>query len=165
MMKRNNILLIFTLTLLVSVATSCAGYRNLSVNDYKVESLTPRGMRAVDAVVALVIYNPSAAFSVSDVHGVIRHQGEPIATFSAGELTVSRKCEQTYDLSLSGELDQSTSLVKLLRFPGWKPEDLTLDVDAKAKLKFLGLSKKFRIRDYSLADIKEAMTETETKKK
>ena len=165
MMKRKNILLTLVLILSVSALTSCAGYRDLSVNDYKVESLSPRGMRAVDAVVALVIYNPSMAFSVSGVQGVIRHKGEPIATFTADELSVSRKCEQTYNLALSGELDQSTSLIKLLQFPGWKPEDLTLDLDAKARLKFLGLSKKFKIRDYSLADIKEAMAGTETKKK
>ena len=165
MMKRKNILFALVLILSVSALTSCASYRNLSLNDYKVESLSPRGMRAVDAVVALVIYNPSAAFNVSGVQGVIRHKGEPIATFSADELNVSRKCEQTYNLALSGELDQSTSLIKLLQFPGWKPEDLTLDLDAKARLKFLGLSKKFKIRDYSLADIKEAMAGTETKKK
>ena len=165
MMKRKNILFALVLILSVSALTSCASYRNLSLNDYKVESLSPRGMRAVDAVVALVIYNPSAAFNVSGVQGVIRHKGEPIATFSADELNVSRKCEQTYNLTLSGELDQNTTFLQLLKFPAWKPEDLTLDVDAKVKLKFLGLGKKFKIRDYSLADIKEAMAETESKKK
>lgn len=165
MAKRKHILLMLALILSVSALTSCASYRNLSVSDYKVSSLTPRGRRAVDAVVALVIYNPSGAFNVSGVQGIIRHNGEPIATFSADELTVSRRCEQEYDLALNGELAQGVTFLQLLRFPGWKPEELTLDVDAKVKLKFLGFSKKFRIRDYSLADIKEAMAQTETKKK
>ena len=164
-MKRKNILRLLMLMLAVSVLSSCSSYRNLSLNDYSIESLSPRGMRAVDAVVGLVIYNPSGAFKVSGVQGVIRHKGEPVATFSADELNISRKCEQEYSLALSGELDQGVTFLQLLKFPGWKPEDLTLDVDAKVRLKFLGLSKKFRIRDYSLADIKEAMAETETKKK
>ena len=165
MMKRKNILLVLMLILSASVLSSCASYRNLALNDYRVESLTPHGMRTVDAVVALVIYNPSAAFNVSGLQGVIRHKGEPIATFTADELNVSKKCEQEYSLAVNGELDRNVTFLQLLKFPGWKPEDLTIDVDARVKLKFLGLGKKIKIRDYSLADIKEAMAETETKKK
>ncbi len=165
MAKRRNILLIAVLVLSVSALSSCAGYRNLSLSDYRVGSVSPRGMRAVDAELALVICNPSGAFRISDVRGIVRHKGEAVATFSSEGLRISRRSEREYSLPLSGELSPGTSLLQLMQFPGWKPEEVTVDVDARVRLRFPGLSKKVRIRDCSLADLQKASEKNELKKK
>lgn len=165
MAKRRNILWMAVLVLSVSALSSCASYRNLSLSDYRVASLSPRGMRALDAELALVIFNPSGTFRVSDVRGIVRHRGEAVASFSSDGLSISRRSEREYSLPLSGELAPGTSLFQLMQFPGWKAEDVTVDVDAKVRLRFPGFSKKVRIRDCSLADLQKASEKNELKKK
>lgn len=163
MMKRRNILVIFAIALSLSAFCSCGNIREISVVDYKIESLNPRGLRSVDAVVYLFIHNPSIGFQLSDVQALIKREGVPLATFTTDGLKLVRKSDLEYPLSLNGSLDKNVSLMQLLKLPSAKPEELTIDLDVKVKLNFLGLSKKIRIRDYNLAKLLEE--DEDTKKK
>ena len=75
------------LLLAVLVAVSgcdVAKIKDLNVTSVGVKYLVPTSSRSMDAVLLLGLDNPSIAFTVTDVSGVVKHYDRELVRFTAG---------------------------------------------------------------------------------
>ena len=112
---KHSFLRILTVTIIVLMAASCNNVRNISVTSCNIASISPNGLRSIDAKLRIGIHNPSmATFTVSDVLGYIHNQDGVIANLTGGTVTVMRKSDLTYDMPCSITLDGKLSLFEVL---------------------------------------------------
>ena len=134
---RNRIAFLAALTGLLML-TGCAASRigDISLQDYKVEEISPAGLRGVDVVLALTVCNPSVKITVSDISGTIYRKGTEFAVFSADPVTLNRKSTETYRVKGNLSLSSGVSLFDVISLAGgFDPEEFTLDVHAHGTLK------------------------------
>ncbi len=148
----------FIALLACAVLSGCSGLskvKDIKVTSCGLESCSLKGLRSVDAVLAVGIDNPTFAFKVTDVSGVVKYNGEDFATYTADTIRVDRKCSRVYDLPCSATLCDGISLMKLMQI--MKKGDLegfTTDVTATVKLKS-GAGTTLRLKDIDLNKITE----------
>lgn len=107
------ILYIFILGLVAAGLSGCKDINDIRVTSCELVSLSPKGFRSADAVLAIGIYNPAAAFTISDLKGEIFRDSGTAATFSAGTVSVEGKKEGVYRLPCTAEIDKNVSLMEL----------------------------------------------------
>lgn len=155
---RETIIGIFVLPLVCAIFSGCSGLS--SVKDIKItscglESCSLRGLRSVDAVLAVGIDNPAFAFKVMDVSGVVKYNGEDLATYTADTISVDRKCSKVYEVPCSATLSDGVGLMKLMRIAKEGGLDgFTTDVTATVKLRN-GAGKTFSLKNIDLGKIVE----------
>lgn len=93
---------------------SCKGINDIKVTSCGLASLTPKGFRSADAVLALGIDNPIIPFTLSDLKGEIVREDQLAATFSAGTINVEGKTEKIYYFPCSASIDKSVSILDLV---------------------------------------------------
>lgn len=135
------------------IACSCGNIRNIHVTSCNVASISPNGLRSVDARLRVGVHNPAMTFTVSDVLGFIHNQDGVIANFTGGPVTVLRKTDAVYDLPCSLTLDGKLSLFEVLTVI--KTMDLSsYFVDVTANVTTAGgITKVYRYKDIPLRDI------------
>ena len=145
---------ILAVALIVLTAASCTNLRNISVTSCNIASVSPNGLRSVDAKLRVGIHNPSmSTFTVSDVLGYIRNQDGVIANFTGGPVTVMRKSDMTYEMPCSVTLDGKLSLFEVLGVIG-KMDLSTYMVDVTANVTSAsGVTKVYRYNDIPLKDL------------
>ena len=77
---KNKVLILIT-AIISLLATSCGKIHEIGVNSYDIVSITPSGLRSIDAVIAVGIHNPTFAFKVTDICGTVYHNGSPLGRF------------------------------------------------------------------------------------
>lgn len=107
------ILNLFVLGLAAAGLSGCKDINDIRITSCELVSISPKGFRSADAVLAIGIYNPVAAFTVSDLKGVIFRESGTAATFSAGTVNVEGKKEGVYRLPCTAEIDKNVSLMEL----------------------------------------------------
>jgi hypothetical protein len=138
------------LLVLVVLSVACNKFKEIDVTSCEVASLTPKGFRSVDAVLAVGVHNPTVSFTLSDVTGSIRNGELTIATFTGGPVTVAKKCDDVYELPCTLMLEEGLSLfeiinlIKTMNFGGY-----TIDVSGEVSLAN-GLKKKLKYTDIPL---------------
>ena len=105
--------LLVLLAILVLTA-GCNKYKEIAVTSFQVESFSPKGLRAVDAVVSVGVHNPTVAFTLSDLKGTVREGDKVLATMEGGPVSVAKKSDQVYHLPCSVTLGESLSLFQVL---------------------------------------------------
>ena len=140
------------------VFQGCAGVskmKDIKVTSCGVESYSLKGLRSVDAVLALGIDNPSFAFKVTELNGILKYKGEDIAFYTADTLQVDKKCSKVYDLPCSATLSERMTLMQVLQIAGkGSLEGFTTDIEAKVKLKN-GAGTTLRFKDLDLQELAE----------
>ncbi len=148
-----SILLGLTVLLMAAGIAGCASLRkvkDIKVTSCAVESYSLKGLRAVDAVLALGIDNPAMAFKVTSLSGIIKYKGEDFAFYTADTLDVDRQCVKVYDLPCTATLSQGVTLMQVMQMTGKNGlEGFTTDIEAKVKLKN-GAGKTLRFKDLDL---------------
>ncbi len=149
---------IFVALLACAVLSGCSGLskvKDIKVTSCGLESYSLKGLRSVDAVLAVGIDNPTFAFKVMDVSGTVKYNGEDFATYTADTVSVEKKCSKVYDLPCSATLSDGVSLKQLMQIA--KKGDLegfTTDVTATVKLKS-GAGKTFKFKNIDLNKLAE----------
>lgn len=129
---------------------SLAKVKDIRVTSCGVESYSLRGLRSVGAVLALGIDNPSLAFKVTSLNGVLKYKGEDFASYTADTLDVDARCVKVYDLPCTATLTESVSLMQVMQIAGKGSLDgFTTDIEAKVKLRN-GAGKTLRFKDIDL---------------
>ena len=127
------------LLLAVLVAVSgcdVAKIKDLNVTSVGVKYLVPTSSRSMDAVLLLGLDNPSIAFTVTDVSGVVKHYDRELVRFTAGELPVQARSAQVYELPCTAVLSDKVSLLDLLAIAARRSmEGMTVDVKLRVSLK------------------------------
>ena len=150
------ILSIAALTLAMLSSTGCASVKDIAMTSCAVEALSPRGLKAVDAVLALGIDNPVFGFKITWLEGAIREGDRTFATFSAEDISVDRRCEKVYSVPCTGALDKSVSLMELLRLAASRDfSKYVMDVDVHVKLRW-GPGTTLHFKDMSISEMMES---------
>jgi len=142
------------LALLLLAAVSCGRFEDIRINSFKLDSATPRGFTAVDAVLDVEIDNPAPSFTVSDIHGVVLRDGvDSVVFITGGPVEVHRRSVQNYKLPCTATLGRSIGLLDLLNVVNNKDyEGFTLEVEMDVSLRN-GLSRKVKLDPFRLEDL------------
>lgn len=138
---------------MVFMASACGNIRNIRVTSCNIASISPNGLRSVDARLRVGVHNPAMTFTVSDVLGFIHDRDGVIANFTGGPVTVLRKTDAVYELPCSLTLDGKISLFEVLSVV--KTMDLSAYfVDVTANVTTAGgITKVYRYKDIPLGDL------------
>lgn len=130
---------VFVALLACVILSGCSGLRkvkDIKVTSCGLESYSLKGLRSIDAVLAVGIDNPTFAFKVMDVSGIVKYNGEDFASYTADTISVDKKCSKVYDLPCTATLSDGVSLMKLMQIvKNGSLEGFTTDVTATVKLK------------------------------
>lgn len=151
--RRHHIIRISVLLLISLALVSCGRTKDIRITSYSLVSVSPRGFRAVDAVLALGIDNPAMAFTISDLEGTVKNDGEPAATFTAEPVSITRKSSEIYEVPCHAALDSGITLadaIKLVSSKDFSP--YTVDVSFQVKTKS-GISKVMKYNDLKISDL------------
>lgn len=139
MKKVRNILLFALFPLLAGpMLTSCgvAKVKDIRVTSVGLESYSLNGLRSVDAVLTIGIDNPTFAFTLTDLSGILKYNGEDFATYTADTLMVDKKCVKVYDLPCTATLNDKVNFMQVMKIArNGSLEGFTTDIQAKAKLR------------------------------
>ena len=153
---------VLALAALLALSFSCASYKDISVTSCEVASLSPNGLRAVDAVLSVGVHNPTVAFTLSDIAGTVRQGENVIATCYGGPVSVDRKSDKVYDLPCTLTLDDSLSLFQVLSLIQKRDfSDFTVDVSGWVTLRN-GLRKKLEFNDVPVSSLLETGLDTQS---
>ena len=158
-MKKAKIIAAVLLALLSTfLFPSCGGLtkvRDIRVTSCGVESYSMKGLRSVNAVLALGIDNPAMAFRITELNGILKYKGEDFAFYTADTVSVDAKCCKVYDLPCTATLKEGISLLHFMQIAGkGSLEGFTTDVEAKVKLRN-GAGKTLRFKDLDLQKMAE----------
>ena len=135
------------------MACSCCNIRNIRVTSCNVASISPNGLRSVDARLRVGVHNPAMTFTVSDIIGYIHDGNGVIANFTGGPVTVLRKTDAVYELPCSLTLDGRMSIFDALG--ALKTMDMSayfIDITAVVTTAG-GVSKVYKYNDLPLMEI------------
>lgn len=133
---RNRIAIVLVAACMLLLQGCASKMKDIALQDYKIEHISPEGMRGVNVTLALTVYNPSAQVTLSEISGTVFRKGTEFATFTAGDITLHRKCTETYPLEASLRLGKDISLFDLMGLAtDHDPEDFTVSLHAHASLR------------------------------
>lgn len=125
------------LALLATVlsADSCK-IRQIRVDSYKIESVVPAGLKCVNAVVGVVIDNPSIYFMVSDIDVKLYRNGMLLGTVLADPLVVNGKSFENHHIVASVNLAPDVNVFQILGYVAkFDASEYVLDIKARASIK------------------------------
>lgn len=145
--------------LVMAVAMSglcgCAKFKQIRPVSAELEAFTPRGFRAVEAVIALEMDNPASQISLSEIEGVISRSGKVFGRVAVDPFIMNARSVETYHLNAVLTLDEGVSLFELMSLLKSNVlEEFTVDFHAKASLKS-GASKKVAFEGLPLKELYE----------
>lgn len=141
------------LSMLLGGCSAINKAKDIEVTSFSLKSFSPNGLKAVDAVLSIEVDNPTIAFSLTDIEGVVYYEGEEFATYAGGPISIKGKCLGAYELPCSLRLSPSISLFSVLKIASsGNLEGLTTDVQAKVVLKG-GIAKTLKYKDLPIQDL------------
>lgn len=130
------------------ILTGCSkSFKDIKVTSFNVLSITPRGLTELIATVEVGVDNPILAFTVKDIHGGIRMDGNPCIEITSDYVMIDGSCEKTYTIPVRAKLSEEFNPFQLLTM--LQNRDLsrfTVDVNAKVLLRS-GIGKTFELKD------------------
>jgi len=125
-------------------------FKDIKVTSFDVDSFSPSGLKAFDAVVALGVDNPAMAFDVKHLKATVKKDTTDIMYLSAENLAVDAKCEKVYKVPVEGTLNRQFTLLQLaVMAKNFDPDEYTVDITADASAK--GIGKKLEYKDMPLS--------------
>ena len=147
------ILRVCAIALLVIAAVGCKSVDDIKVTSCSLVSLSPKGLRSADVVLAVGIDNPIMAFNITDLQGTVRVGEKTAATFSVDSVAVEAKTSKTYEIPFTAALDKSMTLMNAMSMiSGNNLSDLKMDVSARISTK-KGLGKTVSFNDIAIAEL------------
>ena len=142
-------------TTCVAFLSGCSKVKDIKVTSCGLESYSLKGLRSVDAVLAVGIDNPTFGFTITDLSGLVKYNGEDFATYTADSVAVDKKCSKVYDLPCSATLSEGVSLKQILSLASKGTlEGFTTDIEAKVRLRN-GVGTTLRFKDLDLQKMTE----------
>ena len=151
---------LLTVLAILILAAGCNKFKEIEVTSFEVESFSPNGMRAVDAVALVGVHNPTVEFTISDLHGIVRDGENVIAYLEGGPVTVEKKSDLVYRLPCSVTLDENLSLFQVLSLlKNMDFDGCAVDLSALVTLKN-GLKKTLEYNDIPVKDLMKKGADT-----
>lgn len=147
--------LLLVLCVLVLCLSGCNKVKQIKVTSVGLESVTPRGLRGLEAGLAVGIDNPAFSVDLSDIEGTLKCSGKVLGRMSLDPFTLHGRSAEIYHLKALVSLERGVGFQDLL--PLLKVEMLeqcTFDVSFRVTLK-KGTSKRFDLKDIPVKKLLE----------
>ena len=146
---------IIVLALALLPMSSCVNkFKQIEITSAAIESVTPKGLKKYDAVVALGVKNPAPAFNLMNLKADVYRDSTAILHLTGENVAVAGRTEKVYKLPVSAQIDSSVTLMQLaILARKFKPEEYTVDVSARAVVG--GVGKNLYFSGMSLASLME----------
>ena len=158
-MKRIHATRLLALVVLLAAAISCGRFEDIRINSFKLDSATPRGFTAVDAILDVEIDNPATSFTISDIQGVVLRDGvDSVIFLTGGPVDVQKRSVQSYKVPCTATLSRSMGLLDLLNIIKNKDyEGFTLELQMDASLKN-GIKRQIKLDPFNVEDLLKDVT-------
>lgn len=114
--------------------TAVERLREIEVTSFKVDRITPRGLKAMDLSFYVGIHNPTVKIGLEDVRIRLFYRNVEIGTLVLDPFTIEGREDRIYLLSGSAELSSAASLLQLAgALGGGSADDFTVSVSAVGK--------------------------------
>lgn len=126
------------LMLAVAMTSGCCGIKKLKelkVESYRLESVSPKGFTAVDADLLLEVNNPGSEFSVNSLECLVYRSGQPFCVLTSDDFSVLGKQVSSCRLPLHARLSPGVNIMTFLEVFKGSLDDFTVDVKLEMKIK------------------------------
>ena len=151
---------IFLLIAAVLMLPGCANLkkiREIKVNDVKVESIIPNGLKGVVLNMAVEVDNPASQMSLTDISASLEHSGKVLGRVVVDPFTLQGKSVDTYRLKADVTLGEGMSILELAKFADKAVlEESVVDFSAKVKIGKVS-PKNIRLNDVPLKKLLETV--------
>jgi len=121
--------------------------KKMDVTSFGIGQIKPLGLRSVSLTANVGLDNNSSGFSVYDIEGVVKRNGNEFGTFSAEPVTVRRKSSEIHELKGIANLSPSIPAFEIMSLMSSKSlEEFTVSLSCKVKPKG-GIAKKVKFED------------------
>jgi hypothetical protein len=119
MRKITNRFTLVALLLTLFCMTGCVNVKKLQqirILDAKLESVSPESLRQYVVTGSVTVANPAAEVSVSEISGVLEHNGKVIGSIAVDPVTLTAKSEQTYTLRADAKVADGIGIFELAKY-------------------------------------------------
>lgn len=143
---------------MVLILGSCAKVKQVGVTSFELDSITPKGLRALTVKMSVGVHNPANEITLSEISGEAVVSGKVIGTVAMAPVVLTARKDSTYKVKADVTLAEGVSVLEVLALAKNKSaiENGTANIYAKAKLKG-GPSKKIKMEDVPLKKLKELL--------
>ena len=133
----------------------------IKITSFKVDNLSPVGLKGLDGSFLVGIDNPTVSVSLSDITANILYKGEEFGRFQLDAFVLKGRSRVIYPLTAHAKLSSITSFGVLMQAVAGKRDDFSVRIEGTGKA--LGFTKDLVI-EMSLAELLELMSKTDTEK-
>lgn len=136
----------------------CAKLNQVSMTSVSLDSVKPRGLRALSLNLSVGVHNPATEITFSEISGEVLISGKVIGNVAMAPVVLAAKTDSTYVVTADVALAEGVSALGVLALAGKKTtlDDATANIYAKAKIKG-GPAKKFRMEDVPVKKLMELL--------
>jgi hypothetical protein len=156
-MKIKGLVLAVLSVLLMSGCADIKRLEDLKAESFKLEGVTPYGLRGLTLNLAVKIDNPGAQVALSEISGELKHSGKVLGRVAVDPFVLQGKASETYHLKADVTLGENASVFDLGKLLGKAVTDeATVDLSAKVKIR-KGPAKKLTLNDIPLKKLIETV--------
>ena len=155
---KNKAYRLISIALMVLLLGSCAKVKQVGVTSFELDSITPKGLRALTVKMSVGVHNPANEITLSEISGEAVVSGKVIGNVAMAPVVLTARKDSTYKVKADVTLAEGVSVLEVLALAKNKSaiENGTANIYAKAKLKG-GPSKKIKMEDVPLKKLKELL--------
>ena len=153
---KNKAYRLISIAFMVLLLGSCAKVKQVGVTSLELDSVTPRGLRALTLTMYVGVHNPVNEITLSEISGEAVVSGKVIGNVAMAPVVLTARKDSSYTVKADLTLAEGVSVFEVLALAKDRSaiENGTVNVYAKAKLKG-GPSKKIKMEDVPLKKLLE----------
>lgn len=153
---KNKAYRLISIAFMVLLLGSCAKVKQVGVTSLELDSVTPRGLRALTLTMSVGVHNPVNEITLSEISGEAVVSGKVIGNVAVDPVVLTARKDTSYTVKADLTLAEGVSVFEVLALAKDRSaiENGTANVYAKAKLKG-GPSKKIKMEDVPLKKLLE----------
>ena len=134
-MGKKCILLLTSVIIAALLSSGCTAILKVKVSDIKVEKVSPKGLRSIDAGLSAMIDNPSAKMLISDIVAIVSYDGKDIGTITAAPIEIARKFSRRQQIQVNMTVADNASAWDVVKIVSSKEKFDACVVDLTFKYK------------------------------
>ena len=117
--------------------SGCAKLSQVRPMSAKLQSVSPKGMRALVLDLAVEVHNPAQQISLSEIYGEVMVSGKVLGKVVVDPFVIAARTDSTYSLKADVTLADGVTVMDVLALAGKKNtlDEAEANVYAKAKVK------------------------------
>ncbi len=153
MRTKRYVILLFLAVFCFSGCAELKKIKEIEVDNFRVEAVSPNGLRGLTVNFVVEVDNPASQLSFSDVTGTLERSGKVLGRVEVDPFTLQGKRVEKYHLKADVTLGEGASILELGKLIDKNAlNESTVDINAKVKIKN-GAPKKIKLNDVPLKEL------------